>query len=385
MDYYETLGVSKSASDDEIKKAYRKMAMKYHPDKNQGNKEAEAKFKSVNEAYETLKDSQKRAAYDRYGHDAYKNASTGGGGNGGFNRSGFSSDGFHFEFGGDSDFSDIFDSFFGGGRRSGGERGERVEMRGSDLRYDATITLEEAFRGKDIDLKLRTNVKCDDCNGMGSEGGTAPKVCPSCRGSGKMRFSQGLFMVESTCTACNGTGHIIEKSCKTCNGAGRISKLRNLNISVPAGIENGAKIRLAGEGEAGIRGGRAGDLFVFVTIRQHKLFEREGTNIHCDVPVSFVTATLGGEVEVPTIDGKKAIIKIPAGTQSGQILKLRGKGMPIVRGASRGDMLVHVITETPVNLTERQKDLLRSFDEDNSSSPKSSGFFSKVKEFWQEL
>jgi molecular chaperone DnaJ len=382
MDYYELLGVSKSASDEEIKKAYRKMAIKYHPDKNAGDKDAEAKFKSVNEAYETLKDPQKKAAYDRFGHDAYKNASSNGGG--GFNRGGYSSQDFHFDFGGDSDFSDIFDSFFGGGRR-GEARGERMEMRGNDLRYDATVTLEEAFRGKDIELKLRTNVRCDDCGGTGSEGGATPKVCPSCRGSGKMRFSQGFFVVEKTCSACNGTGHIIEKSCKSCNGAGRINKIRNLNVSIPAGIEDGAKIRLAGEGESGIRGGRSGDLYIFVSVRQHKLFAREGSNIHCEVPVSFVTATLGGEVEVPTIDGKKVAVKIPGGTQSAQVLKLRGKGMPVVRGSIRGDMMVHIVVETPVNLTDRQKELLQEFDEDNSSSPKSSGFFSKVKEFWQEL
>ncbi|MDR0632245.1 MAG: molecular chaperone DnaJ [Holosporaceae bacterium] len=383
MDYYETLGVSKSAGDEEIKKAYRKMAMKYHPDRNKGDKAAEAKFKSISEAYETLKDPQKKAAYDRFGHETYKNAGGGATGGGGFNQRGFSSQEFHFDFGGDSAFSDIFEGFFGGGGM--GERGGHAEMRGSDLRYDTTITLEEAFRGKDIELKLRTNVKCDACNGAGSEGGTKPKACPSCRGSGKMRFSQGFFMVEKICSACNGTGHIIENSCKICNGAGRVSKYRNISVSIPAGIENGARIRLAGEGEAGIRGGRAGDLYIFVSIRSHKLFSREGSSIHCDVPISFATAALGGDIEVPTIDGKKAIIKVPAGTQSGQILKLRGKGMSIVRSAVRGDMMVHAVVETPVNLTNRQKELLQEFDKDNQNSPKSKGFFSKIKEFWQEL
>jgi molecular chaperone DnaJ len=387
MDYYETLGVSKSASDDEIKKAYRKMAMKYHPDKNKGDKVAEAQFKSLNEAYETLKDPQKKAAYDRFGHNAYKNASSGGsGGAGGFNRGGgFSSQEFHFDFGGGgSAFSDIFEDFFGGGS-SGGARSERVDMRGEDLRYDATISLEEAFRGKEMELTIRTNVKCDSCGGSGSEGGAAPRACPSCRGTGRTRFSQGFFTVEKTCAACNGAGYIIERSCKTCNGAGRVGKTRNINVSIPAGVENGARIRLSGEGEAGIRGGRSGDLYIFVAVKPHKLFSREGAAICCDVPISFVTAALGGEVEVPTIDGKKAAIKIPVGTQTGQILKLRGKGMPIVRSSMRGDMLAQIIVETPVNLTDRQKELLEEFNENNKCNPKSNGFFSKVREFWQEL
>ncbi|MDR0678520.1 MAG: molecular chaperone DnaJ [Holosporaceae bacterium] len=381
MDYYKILGVSESATDEEIKKAYRKMAIKFHPDKNKGDKEAESKFKSVNEAYETLKDPQKKAAYDRFGHDAYKNASAGGG----FGQNGFSSQEFHFDFGEGSPFSDIFEGFFGGGMGRNSMRGERVEMRGNDLRYDATITLEEAFYGKDIELKMRTNVKCDNCKGTGSEGKTPPKTCPSCRGSGKMRFSQGFFMVEKTCSACNGTGHIIENSCKTCNGSGRINKFRTMNVSIPAGIEDGARIRLTGEGEAGIRGGKSGDLYIFVSIKPHKLFRRERNSIHCDVPISFVTAALGGEVEVPTIDGKKATIKVPTGTQSGQILKLREKGMSVIRSSTRGDMMVHVLVETPVNLTERQKELLREFDKNCNSNPKSDGFFAKVKEFWQEL
>jgi molecular chaperone DnaJ len=380
MDYYETLGVAKSASEDELKKAYRKLAIKYHPDKNKGDKAAEATFKEINEAYETLKDPQKKAAYDRYGHDMYKNASNGGNG---FSQSGFSSEGFSFDFGDNSPFSDIFEGFFG--RSSGGTHGSHSEMRGSDLRYDTTVSLEEAFHGKDIELKLRTNVKCSDCDGSGSEGGARPKTCPSCRGSGKMRFSQGFFMVEKTCSACNGTGHIIENSCKTCRGAGRFSKSRTMNVSIPAGIEDGARIRLAGEGEAGLRGGLAGDLYIFVSVKPHQLFRREGGTIHCDIPISFVTATLGGEIEVPTIEGKRAVVKIPLGTQSGQILKLRGKGMSVVRSAIHGDMLVHVIVETPVNLTENQKKLLREFEKEQTTHPKSEGFFSKIKDFWQEL
>lgn len=381
-DYYEILGVQRNSSDDDIKKAYRKLAMKYHPDRNKGDKSAETKFKEINEAYETLKDPQKKAAYDRYGHEAYKNAASGGG----FNRGaggGFSGGEFHFNFGDESAFSDIFEGFFGGGRASGMH--ERAEMRGSDLRYETSITLEDAFRGKEIELSIRTGVKCDNCNGTGSEGGVKPKTCPSCRGTGKMRFSQGFFMVERTCTACNGTGHIIEKSCKSCNGSGRINKTKTIKVSIPAGIEDGARIRLSGEGEAGLRGGRNGDLYIFVTVKQHKLFRREKDTIHCDVPISIVTAALGGEIEVPTIDGKKAVVKVPAGTQAGNILKLRGKGMSIMRSSLRGDMWVHARVETPVNLTKRQKELLQEFDKEHNAHPQSSGFFAKVKEFWQEL
>ena len=377
-DYYRTLGISKSASDDDIKKAYRKLAMQYHPDRNKGNKASEAKFKEVNEAYETLKDPQKKAAYDRYGHEAYKNSSSGGGGfnpGGGF--SGFSQGG--FDFNSESIFDDIFEAF------GGGMRHERTDMRGADLRYETIVTLEEAFYGKDIELKIKTGVKCEICNGSGSEGGAKPKTCPSCRGTGRMRFSQGFFTVERTCTSCNGTGHIIEKSCRECNGSGRQSKLKTMKVSIPAGIEDGARVRLSGEGEAGLRGGRAGDLYIFINIKPHQLFKREGNSIHCDVPISIVTAALGGEVEVPTIDGKKAIVKIPAGTQSGNILKLKNKGMSMIRSSLRGDMMIHVKVETPVNLTKKQKELLEEFGKDRSSNPQSEGFFAKVKEFWQEL
>jgi molecular chaperone DnaJ len=377
--YYEILGVSESASDGEIKSAYRKLAMTYHPDRNKGDKAAEAKFKEINEAYETLKDQQKKAAYDKYGHDTYKNASSSGGfSSNNSNFHGFESE---FDFGG-SDFSDIFEGIFGGGAA---HRHGRAEMRGSDLRYEATITLEEAFKGKDIELKIKTSVSCESCNGTGSEGGVKPKTCPSCKGAGKMRFSQGFFTVEKTCPSCNGTGHIIERSCRSCNGSGRISKVKMIKVSIPAGIINGAKIRLSGEGEAGIRGGSSGDLYVFVTVKAHKLFRREDNFIHCDVPISIVTAALGGEIDVPTIEGKKAVVKVPAGTQSGDILKLRGKGMSIMRSSMRGDMMVHTKVETPVNLTKKQKDLLKEFAEEHNVHPRSEGFFSKVKEFWQEL
>lgn len=380
MNYYDALGVSKSANDDEIKKAFRKLAMKYHPDRNKGDKSAETKFKEVNEAYETLKDPQKRAAYDRYGDEGYKQAQSGGG----FNQRGFSSSqGFNFDFG-ESGFSDIFDDFFGDAASRG--RGSRVDMRGSDLRYDAALTLEEAFKGKDIELKLRTSVTCSECNGTGAEKGSAPRTCPHCHGKGRMKFSQGFFVVERPCSACNGTGQIIEKSCSACRGAGRVSKSKTITVTIPAGVDNGARIRLPGEGEAGIRGGSPGDLYIFVTVKAHKLFRRDGRDIHCDVPISMVTATLGGEVEVPTIDGTKAIVKIPAGAQAGQMLKLRGKGMSMVRSILRGDMYVHAIVETPVNLSDKQKDLLREFDADSKKNcPRSEGFFAKVKEFWQEL
>ena len=382
--YYETLGVSKSADDADIKSAYRKLAKQYHPDRNKGNKDAEAKFKEINEAYETLKDPQKKAAYDRYGHDMYKNAASSGGFSnaGGFSSSGFGGFGHGHGDYNESTFSDIFDTLFGG---SGAHRHERTEMRGSDLQYESVITLEEAFNGKDIELKIKTGVKCDHCNGTGSDGGTKAKTCPSCRGAGKVRFQQGFFTVEKTCNSCNGTGDIIENVCKLCNGSGRSSKIKTMKISIPAGIEDGARIRLSGEGEAGIRGGKPGDLYIFASVKTHKLFRREGNSIHCDVPISMVTAALGGEIEVPTIDGKKVLVKVAAGTQAGNILKVKNKGMSMLRSSFRGDMLIHARVETPVNLTKKQKELLEAFDKEHKVHPQSDGFFTKVKEFWQEL
>lgn len=382
MDYYSVLGVAKSATDDEIKKAYRKLAMKYHPDKNKGDKAAEEKFKEINEAYETLKDPQKKAAYDRYGHDAYKNAASGGGGFG-QNAGGFSSQGFNFDFGGGaSDFADIFESFFSSGSSRGSSQ---AEMHGDDLQFNKTISLEEAFYGKDIELKLDLKAKCDKCNGSGAEGGKKCKKCPACRGTGRCRMSQGFFMVERVCSSCNGTGCIIENPCKHCKGAGRVMQSKTINVKIPAGIEDGANIRLAGAGEAGIRGAPAGDLYIIISIKKHPLFTRNGSSIGCEVPISFATAALGGEIEVPTIDGKKAVVKIPAGTQYGQVLKLKGKGMSIIRSIQRGDMLIRAIIETPVNLTDHQKELLQEFEKNKPSHPKSEGFFSKVKEFWKEL
>lgn len=384
--YYDLLGISRESGDDEIKKAYRKLAVKYHPDKNKGDKGSEAKFKEINEAYDVLRDSQKKAAYDRYGHDAYTNHASGGGFNPGSSRGGFSSSGgFDFDFGADSPFSDIFEMFSGGAAGGRGNASARREMRGSDLRYETSITLEEAFKGKDIELKIKTHVKCTDCSGTGSENGKAPRTCPHCRGTGVNRVNQGFFIVEKTCSACNGTGHIIENSCKTCKGSGRINKLKSLRVSIPAGIENGSNIRLQGEGEVGLRGGRSGDLYIFVSVKNHQLFERDGSSIRCHVPISIVTAAIGGEVSVPTIDGKKAMVNVSAGTQTGQVLKLRGKGMSMVRSSFRGDMFVHIAVETPTNLTKKQRELLEEFDKENSSYPKSDGFFAKVKEFLQEL
>ena len=380
-DYYDTLGVSKGASEDEIKKAYRKMAMKYHPDKNMGDKSAEQKFKEINEAYEVLKDPQKKAAYDRYGSDAFANGgfNPNAGGFGGFGGGG----GFGgFDFGGGpSGFHDIFEEFFGGGAA----HQQRSEIRGEDLQYETTLTLEEAFKGKKIKISLKTNVRCMSCGGYGSEGGAKTKPCPACKGTGRMRFSQGFFTVERTCTSCNGMGQIIENSCKTCSGSGRVAKTKTIEVNIPAGVDNGTRIRVAGEGEAGIRGGVNGDLYVFVTVKQHAIFDRDGGSIHCTFPISMTTAALGGELEVPTIDGKRVSINIPAGTQNGQQLKLRGKGMPHIRTGVRGDMIVHMKVTTPVNLTARQKELLEEFAKDYKPHPQSEGFFSKVREFWDSF
>lgn len=371
-DFYQTLGVARDASADSIKKAYRKMAKEYHPDKNKGDASAEAKFKEINEAYDTLKDPQKRAAYDRYGHDAYQQGGSGGGG--------FSSGFSDFNFSGGS-FSDIFEEIFSGGARSGSA--SRQEVSGNDLRYDCTMTLEEAFRGKDLSFRMKSFVKCEVCAGSGSSSGKV-KICGVCGGHGRTRVSQGFFVVERTCNACNGMGHIIEQPCKQCSGAGRYTKTRTLEVKIPAGVENGMKIRLAGDGEAGIRGGRAGDLYIYVTIKSHTLFKRDGSSISCEVPIPMATAILGGEVDVPTIDGNMASLKINPGTQGGQVYKMRSKGMSILRSSHRGDMFVHVKVETPINLSERQKALIHEFQKEEHVSPQSNGFFSRVKDFLRD-
>ncbi|MDR0407026.1 MAG: molecular chaperone DnaJ [Holosporales bacterium] len=378
-DYYAILGVSRSASQDELKKAFRKLAVKYHPDKNSGDKVAEQKFKEINEAYDILKDEQKRAAYDRFGEAAFQ------GGNG-FNP-GAQEGGFSFNMGGGA-FSDIFEEIFSGGPTRGHTSRQDTRMRGADLRHDVRLTLEEAFQGKSVRLKLRVPIACATCKGTGAEGGAQPATCAACRGTGAVRFTQGFFTVERTCTQCGGAGQTIERKCPKCRGEGRIHQERTLETLIPAGIEDGARIRLSGEGEAGVRGGPSGDLYIFVQITSHRLFQREGNALHCTAPLKMTTAALSGTLEVPTIDGTKAQVSIPQGTQSGQTFRLKGKGMTAVRSSSRGDMFVHVQVETPVHLTNKQKELLEAFEKEGDSSktnPQSEGFFARIRDFWQEL
>lgn len=381
QDYYELLGVEKGASADELKKAYRKMAMQYHPDRNQGDKDAEHKFKEVSEAYEVLKDDQKRAAYDRFGHAAFEN----GGGRGG---PGAGGGGFNFDFGGSGGFADIFDEMFGefmGGRRGGGGGGSAG--RGQDLRYNLEIGLEEAFKGTQTNVRVPTSVQCDGCNGNGAAAGTQPITCPTCQGHGKVRAQQGFFTIERTCPGCHGAGKVIKDACKTCGGAGRLRKEKTLQVNIPAGVEDGTRIRLAGEGEAGLRGAPAGDLYIFLAIAAHPIFQRDGANIHCRVPIPMTTAALGGAVEVPTIDGTRTKVTVPPGTQSGHQFRIKSKGMSVLRSPQRGDMYIQAVVETPVNLTKRQQELLREFESSGKegSNPQSEGFFAKVKELWSDL
>ena len=368
QDYYELLGVQRSASAEDIKKAYRKLAMQHHPDRNEGNKDAEKRFKEINHAYDVLKDSEKRQTYDRFGAQAFEN---GGQGNGG-----------GFDFG--ANFADIFEEMFG----RGGQRGSRPQGpgRGQDLRYNLDITLEQAYEGTEATVRVPSSVSCQACKGSGAEAGSKPVSCSTCHGRGRLRMQQGFFTVERTCPSCHGQGQVIEKPCRSCAGQGRVRKDKTLNVRIPAGVEDGTRIRLTGEGEAGARGGPPGDLYVFLSVRKHELFEREGADIYCRVPISMVQAALGGHVEVPTLDGKMARINIPSGTQSGHQFRLRGKGMPIVRSTQKGDMYIETSVETPVNLTQKQKDLLKEFEKaasnGSSTSPNSDGFFSKVKEMF---
>ena len=376
-DYYETLGVARGATEADIKKAYRKKAMDLHPDRNQDNPHAESRFKEVNEAYDCLKDSQKKAAYDRFGHAAFEN-----GGGAGFRPGGNGAD---FA----SAFSDVFDDLFGdfmGAGRQGAGRQQRA-ARGSDLRYNLRMTLEEAYSGKQATITVPGSVACDTCNGTGAEGGAEPSTCPTCAGMGKVRAQQGFFTVERTCPTCSGRGQIIKNPCKACAGAGRVRKDRSLNVSIPAGVETGTRIRLAGEGEAGLRGGPSGDLYIFIEVAPHPIFERDNQNLYCRIPVSFTTAALGGEIEAPSLDGGRTRVKVPAGVQSGKQLRLRNKGMPALRSSGvAGDLYIELAVETPVNLTARQKELLREFEAAGANNhPETQDFFSRVKGFWEGM
>lgn len=368
-DYYEILGVSRTVTEVELKSSFRKLAMQYHPDKNPGDKQAEIKFKEINEAYQILSDGQKRAAYDRYGHQAFEN---GGGGGGPADMSDF--------------MSDIFESFFGEGRGRGGPRGANSRERGADLRYNLEIGLEEAYAGKNETIRVPTSVTCEVCSGTGAKAGSKSRQCPTCGGHGRVRASQGFFSVERTCPTCNGRGEIIDDPCTGCHGAGRVTRERTLSVNIPAGVEDGTRIRLAGEGEAGLRGGPAGDLYIVLSIKPHAIFQRDGADLFCRVPIGLTSAALGGEIEVPTLNGEKARVKVPEGTQTGKQFRLRGKGMPSLQqsgfGAGNGDLYIQVMVETPVKLSKKQRELLEEFAklDDQESSPESTGFFDKVKE-----
>lgn len=362
--YYETLEVDRDADESKLKSSFRKLAMKFHPDRNPGDDTSEVRFKEINEAYEVLKDKDKRAAYDRYGHAAFEQ----GGGGAGFG-AGFA-----------SSFSDIFEDLFG----MAGQRGRGGRERGADLRYNMEITLEDAFGGKTAQIEIPVSVTCEACSGIGAKSGTKPKTCSTCGGAGRVRQSQGFFTLERTCPGCQGRGQMIEDACPSCAGQGRVTRERTLSVNIPAGVEDGTRIRLAGEGEAGVRGGPPGDLYIFLSLAQHQLFQRDGADLHCRVPISMVTAALGGEFEVPTIDKGKTKVKVPAGTQSGRRFRIASKGMPVLRSRQMGDMYVQVAVETPQNLTKKQQELLAEFEKLSSGNtqPESVGFFAKVKDLF---
>ncbi len=380
QDYYEILGVDRKAAPEDIKKAYRKLAMKYHPDKNKDDKTAEAKFKEISEAYDVLKDEQKRAAYDRFGKGAFDGSM----GGGGFNPGGMGGAG----FGGA--FSDIFEDMFGD--MMGGSRGGRGQTsnRGSDIQYTIEISLEDAFLGKESTLKIPINDTCDKCQGSGTETGKGADECPTCHGSGRMRAQQGFFTIERTCATCGGNGSVIKDPCKKCTGTGRIRKEKSLKVQIPKGIDSGRRIRLSGEGEAGMRGGPSGDLYVLVVVKPHRLFKRDNANLYCRVPIPMITAALGGTIEVPSIDGSRNKVEIKPGTQTGQQMRLKGKGMNIMRSESMGDLYIEIFVETPVNLNGKQKDLMKKLADDLGSekdghSPESSSFMQKMKDIWSDL
>ncbi|MCF8473832.1 MAG: molecular chaperone DnaJ [Emcibacter sp.] len=368
--YYEMLDVERTVTADDLKKSYRKKAMLYHPDRNPGDAEAEAKFKEISEAYDILKDDQKRAAYDRFGHAAFENGGMGGGGRGG----GF-----------DSSFSDIFEDLFGmsggRGRQNSGPR------RGADLRYNLTITLEDAYSGKEEKITIPTSVSCTECDGSGAAHGSKPQSCGGCGGVGKVRTQQGFFTVERTCPRCQGQGKVISHPCEKCHGTGSKQKNKSLSVKIPAGVEDGTRIRLQNEGESGPQNGPKGDLYIFISIEYHPIFQRDGSTIFCNVPIAMTTAALGAEIDIPTINGGKTKTKISAGTQTGKQYRLHGKGMPILHSQQFGDMIIQTTVETPVNMTKKQKELLRAFADEcgDEVSPESSGFFGKVKELWEDL
>ena len=378
-DYYKLLGVSRSASEDEIKKAYRKLAMKYHPDRNPNNKIAEQQFKAIAGAYEVLKDPEKKAAYDRFGHAAFEQG-------GGASAQQQAHQGFSGGFG---SFSDILEEVFGEyGRAGGGGQSQNFQQPGADIRINLDISLEEAFQGTTARVKFNTFVQCDGCKGSGSSQQSVPTYCQTCQGRGKVRFQQGFFTIERTCHTCHGDGQIIANPCRTCSSQGRVKREKNIEVKIPAGIEDGSRIRIAKEGEMGIRGGGAGDLFVFVTIRIHRFFKREKNQIYARVPITMTCAALGGEVEVPAIDGSKVVVKIPEQTQSTTQFSIKGKGMSILRSNNRGDMIVEVNVETPVSLSKKQKELLKEFEElgkEEKNNPQSTSFFTKMKDFFDEL
>jgi molecular chaperone DnaJ len=363
--YYEILEVERNANDAALKSAFRKLAMQWHPDRNPGDKNCEHRFKEINEAYEVLKDADKRAAYDRFGHAAFEHGGPGPAG------------GFGADFG--SAFSDLFEGIFG----MGSGRGRSGRERGADLRYNMEISLEEAYSGKTAQLRIPTSVSCETCSGTGAKTGSKPRACPTCGGAGRIRHAQGFFTLERTCPACQGRGQVIDSPCPSCSGSGRVTRERTLSVNIPAGVEDGTRIRLGGEGEAGVRGGPAGDLYIFLSLASHEFFQRDGADLHCRVPISMVTAALGGEFEVPTIDGGNTRVKVPEGTQSGRRFRLQAKGMPVLRSKQMGDMYVQVVVETPQKLTKRQRELLMEFEKLSSKDthPESAGFFGKVRDF----
>ena len=377
-DYYETLGVNKSSSDGEIKQAYRKKAMKYHPDRNKDDKQAEKKFKKINEAYYVLKDKEKKSQYDQFGHQAFER---GGAGFKDFNVGGGFSDIFEEMFG---DFDDDVGSIFGGGRRSG--RTNTKEY-GTDLRYDMEVSLEEIFSGKKIIIHVPTKIKCETCNGNGHEAGSKPETCPTCKGHGAVRASQGFFTIQQTCPDCRGEGQVIKNPCNLCSGTGRVDKKKSLSVEIPAGVEDGTRIRLSGEGEAGYQGGPSGDLYIFIKEKPHSIFKRDVENLYCKVPIPMIDATIGGSIEVPTLDGSIVKVKIPSGTQSGSNFRLSNKGLPRFRQSGNGDLYLEAFVETPVNLSSSQKDLLKKFDSEKNkktTSPQSEGFFNRLKDLWNK-